>query len=125
MLILKEEQEEVRRQKEDQAQEVDAATAEAGDLSAALELLNAEVNEQASKVASAEQRLAAAEARHDAAIEAVLAKVAEIEDLQERLGERAISSFVNPNNGRSPMLEEIDPNRAVLQRSDQLLCCIH
>ena len=114
---LKEEQERIRREKEEQAADVDAATAEAEELSAALEALNGEVNEQAAKVDAAEQRLAAAEARHDAAVEAVLIKVAEIEDLQERLGERAISSFVNPNNGRSPMLEEVDPNRAVRMQS--------
>jgi len=114
---LKEEQERIRRQKEEQATEVDTATAEAEELSAALEALNGEVNEQATKVDAAEQRLAAAEARQDAAVEAVLIKMAEIEDLQDRLGERAISSFVNPNNGRSPMLEEVDPNRAVRMQS--------
>jgi peptidoglycan hydrolase CwlO-like protein len=114
---LKEEQERVKQEKDEQADDVDAATAEAEELSAALEALNGEVNEQASKVDAAEQRLAAAEARHDAAVEAVLFKAAEIDELQERLGERAISSFVNPNNGRSPMLEEIDPNRAVRMQS--------
>ena len=114
---LKEQQEDVRRQKEEQSGEVDAATAETTELTAALEALTADVNEQATKVASAEQRLEAAEARHDAAVEAVLAKAAEIADLESRLQDRAISSFVNPNNGRSPMLEEVDPNRAVRMQS--------
>ena len=114
---LKEEQERIRREKEEQAGDVDVATAESEELSAALEAINGEVNEQVTKVDAAEQRLAAAEARHDVAIEAVLLKAAEIEELQSRLGERAISSFVNPNNGRSPMLEEVDPNRAVRMQS--------
>ena len=114
---LKEEQERLRQEKDDQATEVDAATAESEELSAALEAINGEVNEQATKVDAAEQRLAAAEARHDAAIEAVLLKAAEIGELEGSLGERAISSFVNPNNGRSAILEEIDPNRAVRMQS--------
>ncbi len=114
---LKEEQEQVRDRKAEQAREVDAATAEAGELSAALEILNTEVNEQATKVAAAEQRLASAVARRDLAIQAVITKSAEIEDLEGRLGDRAISSFVRRGTGRSPMLEEVDPNRAVRMQS--------
>ncbi len=114
---LKEEQERIRREKDEQATDVDVATAETEELSAALEAINAEVNEQAAKVDAAEQRLVAAEARHDAAIEAVLLKAAEIDQLEGSLGERAISSFVNPNNGRSAVLEEVDPNRAVRMQS--------
>ena len=114
---LKEEQERLRREKDEQSTEVDVATAESEELSAALEVINGEVNEQAAKVDAAEQRLAAAEARHDAAIEAVLLKAAEIDELEGSLGERAISSFVNPNNGRSAILEEVDPNRAVRMQS--------
>ncbi|MDH3682354.1 MAG: M15 family metallopeptidase [Acidimicrobiia bacterium] len=114
---LRSEQEDVKARKQDQARDVDVATAEADELTAALEVLNAEVNEQATKVAAAEQRLAAAEARHAVAIEAVALKTAEIADLEARLGDRAISSFVTGTPGRSPMLEEVDPNRAVRMQS--------
>ncbi|MCP4224752.1 MAG: hypothetical protein GY773_15555 [Actinomycetia bacterium] len=114
---LKREQEELQKDKEDKAKDVDLATAEADDLSAALELLNADVNEQATKVAAAERALVAAQTRHDTAIEAVVGQASAINDLEGRLSERAISSFVNQEAGRSPMLEEVDPNKAVRMQS--------
>ncbi|MGF1598574.1 MAG: D-alanyl-D-alanine carboxypeptidase family protein [Acidimicrobiales bacterium] len=121
---LKEDLEELRQQqaaiqqdKQAKAQEVDVATAEATELSAALEALNAEVNEQAAKVSAAEQALVAAEARYDAAVQAVVEKSAEIEVLEGRLSTSAISSFKSQNNPRSPILEEADPNKAVRMQS--------
>ncbi len=114
---LQEQQSEVRERQEAQAAEVDAATSEASDLSAALELLNAEVNEQAARVADAERRLAAAQAELDASIEALVIAEAEIVDLERRLGERAISSFINQGEAQAPILEEPDPNLAVRMRS--------
>jgi septal ring factor EnvC (AmiA/AmiB activator) len=107
----------VKEDREAQAQEVDAATAEAGQLAAALEVMNAEVNAQASKVAEAEQRLAAAQARHDAAVEAVNEMTAELTVLEGRLSDRAISSFITQTNPPSPILEESDPNVAVRMQS--------
>jgi LAS superfamily LD-carboxypeptidase LdcB len=79
--------------------------------------MNAEVNEQATKVAEAEQRLAAAQARHDAALIAVDEMTLEIAGLEERLSDRAISSFVSQTNPGSPLLEEADPNKAVRMQS--------
>lgn len=114
---LKREQEEIQKNKEDKAKDVDADTAEAEDLSAALELLNTEVNEQATKVAAAERSLEAAQDRHDAAAAAVVTQSTNINSLEGRLSERAISGFVNQEAGRSPMLEEIDPNKAVRMQS--------
>jgi LAS superfamily LD-carboxypeptidase LdcB len=114
---LRQEQERVKEDREAQAQEVDAATAEAGQLAAALEVMNAEVNAQASKVAEAEQRLAAAQARHDAAVEAVNEMTAELTVLEGRLSDRAISSFITQTNPPSPILEESDPNVAVRMQS--------
>lgn len=114
---LRKQQEEIQDRKQDKARVVDAATAQATELSTALQVLNTAVNEQAGKVAAAEQRLMAAEARHDAAVEAVIQKSADIVNLEGRLSNRAISSFVSQNNNRSVMLEEADPNKAVRMRS--------
>lgn len=114
---LRQEQEKVHQDKKDKTQQVDLATAEAGQLAAALEVINAEVNEQATKVAAAERSLAAAETRRDAAVQAVVEQQANIERLRGRLSNQAISSFVNQNNPRSPILEEVDPNRAVRMQS--------
>ncbi|MEM7337950.1 MAG: D-alanyl-D-alanine carboxypeptidase family protein [Actinomycetota bacterium] len=114
---LKEQQEQIRQDQAAKAQDIDAATAETTELTSALQVLSAEVNEQAVKVASAEQALIAAQARHDAAVEAMVTHTAEIADLEVRLSEQAISSFVNQTSPRSPILEEADPNKAVVMQS--------
>ena len=114
---LADEQKKVQQDKADQAKDVDLATAEADELATALEVLNAEVNEQASKVAAAEQALVAAQNRHDASTEAVVEQSAAIVGLEQKLTSRAISSFVSQNNTRSPILEEVDPNKAVRMQS--------
>ena len=114
---LRKEQKEVEAKKKEQALDVDAATAESEDLTAALELLNAQVNEQTAKVGAAEQRLDAAEARHDVAVQAVAEKNDEIVVLEGQLSDNAITSFVTQNNSPSPILEEVDPNRAVRMQS--------
>lgn len=114
---LQAEQNRVREQLEAETADVDAATAQAGELSAALEVVTAEVNNQAALVADAEQRLAAAQAELDAAVEALVIAEAGIIDLERRLGDRAISSFVTQGNPRAPILEEFDPNRAVRMQS--------
>ncbi len=114
---LRQEQEQVKQNKAVKAGEVDVANARADDLAAALEVLNSQVNEQAAKVADAEQKLKAAEARHDAAIEAVITQTAQIVTLEGRLSKKAISGFVSQNNPGSPILEEADPNKAVRMQS--------
>lgn len=114
---LKKEQQEIQQRKKDASRQVDLATAEAGELAAALEIVTAEVNEQATKVEAAQRALAAAESSRDSAVRAVVVQQANIEGLEGRLSNQAISGFVNQNNPRSPMLEEIDPNRAVRMQS--------
>lgn len=114
---LKEQQSQIREDQAARARDIDAATAETNELTSALQVLSAEVNEQAVKVASAEQALIAAQARNDSAVEAMVAHTAEIADLESRLSEQAISSFVNQNSPRSPILEEVDPNKAVVMQS--------
>ncbi len=114
---LREQQQQVQEQKKEKAAEVDAVTAETGDLSSALEVLNASVNEQAAKVADATQQLKAAEARHDAAVEAVLSQSSLITDLEGKLQATAINSFVTRDDTRSPIFEGVDPNKAVRMQS--------
>ncbi|MEL7157951.1 MAG: hypothetical protein AAFN30_15340, partial [Actinomycetota bacterium] len=41
----------------------------------------------------------------------------DIDELEVRLSNQAISSFVNQNDPRSPILEEVDPNLAVRMQS--------
>ncbi|MEM9134337.1 MAG: D-alanyl-D-alanine carboxypeptidase family protein [Actinomycetota bacterium] len=114
---LREEQSKVQEQKKEVADDIDVATAEADELAAALEVVNAEVNEQATKVAAAERALIAAQDRHDAAVLAVVQLQGEIDDLEGRVSDQAISSFVSGNDLRSPILEEVDPNLAVRMQS--------
>lgn len=114
---LKRQQEQVQADKEAKAKDVDLVTAEAAELAAALEVLNSEVNEQAAKVSAAERALVAAQDRHDASIEAVVAQTVAIRDLEGRLSERAISSFVSGNSGVTPLLQEGDPSKAVRMQS--------
>jgi LAS superfamily LD-carboxypeptidase LdcB len=114
---LREQQEQVQADKAERASQVDAATAEIGDLTVALEVLTAEVNQQATEVAAAEEALAAAEARRVEATEAVEAQKQAIVDLEQLVQERAITSFVKQNNTPAPILEEVDPNQAVRMQS--------
>lgn len=114
---LRQQQEQVKKDKQAKAAQVDATTATATDLTSALETVNGQVNDQASKVTDSEQRLAAAEARHDSAIEAVVSQNAAIEGLQSRVSSSAIQSFVNGDQPHSLLLEEADPNRAVRMQS--------
>ncbi len=114
---LRQRQAEVQEQRKGAAAEVDVATAEASELAAALEVATAEVNEQATKVAAAERALVAANDRHDAAVLAVIAQEAAIEDLEDRLSHQAISSFVNQTSPQAGIFDDHDPNRAVRMRS--------
>lgn len=114
---LRQQQEQVKQDKAEAAAEVDVATAETDELAAALAVLSSQVNEQAAKVADAEQRLAAAVARHDAAIEAVLTQSALIGELEVQLSNTAIQSFVRQDGPASPILEEADPNKALRMQS--------
>ncbi|MEM8922828.1 MAG: D-alanyl-D-alanine carboxypeptidase family protein [Actinomycetota bacterium] len=114
---LREEQAEVQQKKKDATAEVDVVTAEANELAAALEVATAEVNEQATKVAAAERRLAAARELQDAAVLAVVEHQAELDELQVKLSDQAIESFINGDARPAPILEDTDPNRAVRMQS--------
>ncbi len=114
---LKEERAELKKSRQAQAKTIDATTAEASELAAALAALNEQVNAQEEALSNAEAELRAAEQRYAVATQAVVDKVAEIESLQLQVSDRAISAFVDQNVGSTPVLENTDPNRAVRMQS--------
>ncbi len=114
---LREEREELQENRENQARAIDATTAEANELAAALAILNGQVNEQEGRLATAEAALGAAEKRFATASQAVADKVNEIANLEIQVSSRAISAFVDQNIGSTAVLEETDPNRAVRKQS--------
>ena len=114
---LKEQQAEVKKEREAKARSIDAATAEANDLAAALGVLNGRVNEQEETLAAASERLAQAERRYALATQATVNKIAEIENLKIRVSNRAISAFVDQNLGSTPVLENTAPNQAVRKKT--------
>jgi hypothetical protein len=114
---LKQERAELKKSREDQAVAIDASTAEANELAAALAVLSGQVNEQEGRLAAAEEALGAAEDRFAEASQAVVDKTAEIARLEVQVSDRAISAFVDQNVGSTPVLENTDPNRAVRMQS--------
>lgn len=114
---LKDQQAELDESRKEQAAKIDASTAEASELAAALAVLNGQVNEQEGRLATAEAALAAAETRFAAASQAVVDKANEIDNLEIQVSNRAISSFVGQNVGTNPVLENTDPNQAVRKKS--------
>ncbi len=114
---LKEEREELQQTQKQKAAAIDATTAEANDLAAALGVLNSQVNEQEETLSNAEAELRAAEQRYAQATQQVVNKVAEIDGLKLQVSLRAISSFVDQNVGSTPVLENTDPNQAVRMQS--------
>lgn len=114
---LKQEREALKETQQEQAQTIDATTAEANDLAAALAALNGQVNEQEEALTQAEAELRAAEQRYAVATQAVLDKTGEIEALKLQVSDRAISAFVDQNVGSTPVLENTDPNQAVRMQS--------
>lgn len=114
---LRKERAELKENRESQAKVIDATTAEANELAAALAVLNGQVNEQEGRLATAEAALSAAEKRFADASQAVADKVTEIANLEIQVSKRAISAFVDQNIGSTPVLENTDPNLAVRKHS--------
>lgn len=114
---LKEDREELKQNQEAKARSINATTAEANELAAALGVLNGEVNAQEEALVNAESELRAAEGRYAQATQAVVDKVAQIRALKIQVSDRAISAFVDQNVGSTPVLENTDPNQAVRMQS--------
>jgi LAS superfamily LD-carboxypeptidase LdcB len=110
---LKEEREELKKDQQQKAVAIDAATAEANDLAEALRVLNGQVNEQEEVLATAEAELRSAEQRYAQATQQVVNKVAEIDGLKLQVSQRAVSAFVDQHIRSTPVLENTDPNQAV------------
>lgn len=96
----------------EQAKLVNAATSEVDELTEALEILLTEVNAAEDRVSNAQRSLDDAELRLEEAKQAVVDQRAEIELLQARLADRAISSFVNQGNEASLFIDSADPTEA-------------
>ncbi len=110
---IRKERKEVQAEKAEQAKKVDAASAELDVLLDALQIMQAEVNDQEARLGEAKAQLAARERESSAAIEAVELKIIEIGDLEDQLASRAVSSFVASGEGEtSPLLEASDPTQA-------------
>ena len=114
---LKEEREQLQKDRESKARAIDAATAEASDVAEALGVLNGAVNQQEEALLNAEVLLKEAEGRFAEATGAVATKTAEIDQLKAQVSERAVSAFVDQNVGSTPVLENTDPNQAVRMKS--------
>lgn len=110
---LREQQAQVQASKAAKAQEVDATTSKATDLTSALRSLNAKVNATQARVSDAEARLKAAETRHDSAVQAVVDQQAAITKLESAVSNSAIQSFVSQDPPHSPLFEDADPVKAV------------
>ncbi len=114
---LRKEQEQVEEQEKTKAREVEVATATFDELSEALGVLTAEVNEQETKLASAEAELDLAEANFIEATGAVQQQQQQIDKLEEQVQEQAISAFVgNDEFHPNPLLNDVEPNAAVRRR---------
>jgi LAS superfamily LD-carboxypeptidase LdcB len=114
---LKEERAELEKSRQSQAKAIDATTAEANELAAALAALNGQVNEQEGRLAAAEAGLVEAEKRFADASQAVVDKINEIESLKRQVSNRAVAAFVDQNLANNPVLENTDPNEAVRMQS--------
>ncbi len=114
---LRKEQEQVEEQEKAKAREVEVATATFDELSDALGVLTAEVNNQETKLSSAEAELGLAEANFIEATGAVQQQQQQIDTLEEQVQEQAISAFVgNDEFHPNPLLNDVEPNAAVRRR---------
>ncbi len=106
---IREERKQAQQEAAAQAAAVDVQNAEVDELSAALDLLQANVNAQEVRVAEAQRKLDDANLRHESAIAAVDAKQLEIDTLRAQLAERAISSFVGRDDTSSLIVGTSEP----------------
>ncbi len=110
---IREQRRQAQAEKAAQAQSVNVVEAEVGELTAALEAVQANVTAQESRVADAERSLADAEARLGESEQAVLDKEQEITFLRDQLAGRAINSFMSQGSTDSVLLDSADITQAV------------
>lgn len=110
---LKEERRRVQDAAAAQAVEVNAASAEVGELTEALAALQTLVNAAQGRLDEAQRNLADAEARQAAAEASVVEQRSAIAALKVRLAERAVESFVNQGDDGSIIVRSADPSEAV------------
>ena len=99
------------------AREVDAANAALGDVTNALKVLQQRVAAQAGRVDYANERLAAAEASVAATNDEVVAAEAEIDQLESRLADQAIRTFMGDEGDQVVLVNVPDPNEALRRQT--------
>lgn len=114
---IREERRRIEAEEADKAREVDAQAATLGELNAALEVLQANVNAQEARVSDAERRLLAAEAVvHNTNIR-IAQLEADVTNLSDRAARQAIGSFVEGTRDQpSALMATDDVNEAVWAR---------
>lgn len=113
--VLREEKRRIDSGRLAKAREIDVANAAVDDLIEALGTLQASVNAQSVRLADTQRLLAAAQVRSRETVERVLVHKEEISELQNRLKERAIRSFIGQGE-RTDVWSTGDPNVSVRQR---------
>ncbi len=109
---IREERRRAQEQQVAQAGRVDAANAEVGELTLALEILQGNVIGKEGELSNARLQLEQANIELAAAEGAVLAKEEEIVGLRDQMAARAITSFVNQDDGGSVFVQTADPTQA-------------
>jgi hypothetical protein len=99
------------------AREVDVANAALDDVTGALATLQARVDAQAGRVGYANQQVADAEAAVAIAAEEVAGAEQAIADLEARLNDRAIETFMGDVTDQAVLIVAGDPNTAVRMQS--------
>jgi peptidoglycan hydrolase CwlO-like protein len=99
------------------AREVHAANAELGEVTGALVTLQGRVDAQAARVDYANQQLADAEKAAAAATEEVAMTEQGIADLETRLSDRAIETFMGDATDNAVQFVVADPTRAVMMET--------
>lgn len=95
-----------------QAGQVDAANAEVSELTLALETLQGNVIGKEAELSNARSQLEQANTELGAAEAAVVEQVEEIGHLRDQMAARAITSFVNQDDGGSVFVQTADPTQA-------------
>lgn len=95
-----------------QAGQVDAVNAELSDLTLALEILQGNVVGKEAELSNARLQLDQANIELATAEAAVIAKETEIVGLRDQMAARAVSSFVNQDDGGSVFVQTADPTQA-------------
>ena len=114
---LEEQQAELKRQREQQASDIDVATVETEELTQALEVWNLKVNEKESDLGTAQAKLDAAEVRYKKASAEVAIAEAKMADLKDKVADRAVNAFVGRDLGAVKSLNNREPKESTRMKT--------